>query len=126
MDHLAEEILMANPLASLPLVCVVWIDAALHGVGDYTKEAAMREFTKDDVYKTFGLLICEDDEKVLVASDECVSEPGYRGFNRIPRGMVREVIHLPTPRRASKQPGGRRGPVRTPPPTPPASPDATP
>lgn len=93
---------MTKPLAALPLVCVVWEDAACTVTGDYTQEAALREFKAPDIYKTFGLLLTEDADKVLIASDECVSDPGFRGINRIPKGMVREIIRLPTPRRAKR------------------------
>jgi hypothetical protein len=97
-----------RPLLSLPVVIVVWEDAHGSVIGDYTVADAVREFKAPTIYKTIGLLVHEDDAMVLLACDECVSDPGYRGINKIPRGMVREVIRLPVPRRAK----ARRGPTR--------------
>lgn len=94
---------MKKPLLSLPLVIVIWEDAQGSVTGDYTVDAAIREFRAPTIYKTVGLLVHEDDHMVLLAGDECVSDPGYRGFNKIPRGMVREIVRLPAPRRAASR-----------------------
>jgi hypothetical protein len=73
-------------LASLNLVCVIWSDAQVEAVGDYTKEAAIRDLHKDTIYHSFGLLVADDDKGVLIATDEYPKDPSFRGFNRIPRG----------------------------------------
>jgi hypothetical protein len=82
---------------------VVWEDAHGSIIGDYTQEAAIREFKAPTIYKTLGILLHTDDKMTLVARDECVTDPGYRDIAKIPAGMVREIIHLPTPHRAPKR-----------------------
>ena len=106
-------------LLSLPLVLVVWEDAHGSIIGDYTQEAAIRDFRAPTIYKTVGILLHHDDNMTLVARDECVTDPGYRDIAKIPAAMVREVIYLPAPRRAPKSPPQHRAaapPAETPPP----------
>ena len=101
----------SRSLASLRLVCVIWSDACFSNLNDMTREAAIRDIHKPTIYHSFGLLVHEDEEAVLLASDECVTDPGYRQFSRIPRPMVIEVIDQGVPRR----PAVRR-PAAPPPP----------
>lgn len=115
--------LRSRSLASLHLVVVIWSDACFSNLNDMTREAAIRDLHKPTIYRSWGLLVHEDEEGILLASDECVTDPGYRQFSRIPRPMVVEMIDLgvpvrPKPSRAGA--GSRRG--KSPVPAEPAGP----
>lgn len=92
-----------KPLASVPLVCCIWLDAHGRTEGEFTAEDIAREFHAAIPIKTFGLLI-RDDEHGLTIAQEITSEdegapPTYRGLGFIPRGMVKELIPLDIPTR---------------------------
>ena len=94
---------MAAYLAERELVCVIWKDTNCAVIGDYSIEDAIREFHKDSIYHSFGLLIHEDKEAVMIMTDFAPAGSTYRGMNRIPREMVVEIISLGRPARKTRR-----------------------
>ena len=94
------------PLASIPLVCVVWDDAHDGQPGEFTKKEISELHHKPALIWSFGLLLLDDEtgitlvreitDQTIEAEDTIYRIPGF-----IPRGMVREVINLGIPRRKS-------------------------
>jgi hypothetical protein len=97
---------MSRELATLPLVCVVWLDAHGRTDGEFTAEDIARDHHDPAPIKTFGLLV-HDDERGVSIAQEITSEGNapttYRGLGFIPRGMVQEVIYLGVPKRPAKK-----------------------
>lgn len=94
-------------LSPLPLVCAIWLDAHGRTDGEFTADDVAREFHRPVPIKTFGLLVCDDDRGVTIAqeitSEDEGAPPTYRGLGFIPRGMLRELIHLGAPKRARQR-----------------------
>jgi hypothetical protein len=93
---------MSHALAGLPLCCVVWDDAHGRAGGEYTAEEIARDLHQPAVIKTFGLLLQDDERGVTVVQEVTSGDEDtvtYRGVGFVPRGMVREVVHLGVPRR---------------------------
>jgi hypothetical protein len=97
---------MSRELATLPLVCVVWLDAHGRTDGEFTAEDIARDHHDPAPIKTFGLLVHVDERGVSIAQEitsEGTAPATYRGLGFIPRGMVQEIIHLGVPRRPAKK-----------------------
>lgn len=96
-----------KPLASLPLVCAIWDDAHGRATGEYTAEEIVRDLHEPTKIRTFGLLVHDDARGLTIAQEitnpDSGDEPTYRGLGFIPRGMLQELIHLGTPKRARKR-----------------------
>jgi hypothetical protein len=97
---------MSRELATLPLVCCIWLDAHGRADGEFTADEIARDHHDPAPIKTFGLLVHEDERGVTIAQ-EITSEDGdegrYRGLGFIPRGMLQELIPLGIPRRPAKK-----------------------
>lgn len=88
-----------KPLASKPLVCIIWEDAHGSSLGDYA-ESEVEHFHQPATYTSFGLLLKRDDKGVSIASEWTGHE--YRGLSFIPSQMIRDVIDLGLPKRPKR------------------------
>lgn len=93
---------MSNQLSpGNPLVCVVWSDAHGRESGEFTEDEIMEQFHEAAPIHTFGLLIKDDGQGVTIAQEWTNPDggkPTFRGLGFVPRGMVKEVIHLGVPK----------------------------
>jgi hypothetical protein len=98
---------VSKDLAPVPFVCVVWNDAHGSATGEYTTEEIIRSHHDPMAIRTFGLLVHDDDRGLTIASEitnpDSGDEPVFRGIGFIPRGMLREVIMLGTPKRPAQK-----------------------
>ncbi len=90
-------------LAPVPLVCVIWEDAHGDVNNESNADDLKREFHKPYVYHTFGLCIVDNEVGVSLVNDFCPDDKTYRGRSFIPRGMIREVIKLGTPKKRAER-----------------------
>lgn len=93
--------------ARLPLVEVVWIDAALSGEdsGDLEQPASAAKFGGLAVCSDVGYLIRKDKKVIVLSVGVCRDDQTYRHSNTIPRGWVKEIVLLDrVPSASSSQP----------------------
>jgi hypothetical protein len=106
-----------TPLANLPLVCVLWLDAHDGKAGEYTKTEILQDYHKPAIIRTFGLLLIDNEEgvtlvKEITSEDDEEGETTYRGRGFIPRGMVKELVNLGVPKRPRRRtPSSKKVPV---------------
>ncbi len=94
-------------LSKCPLVCVVWYDAHTLQAGEYTLEEIDDSFHEPALIHTYGLLVRDNEKGVTIAQEWTNPEdsnPTYRTLGFVPKGMIKEVIHLKLAKAKKKAP----------------------
>lgn len=90
----------------LPLVEVVWTDAAMDAAhdGDLDRPDTAQKFGGLKLCSDVGYLIRKGRKVVVLAVGICRDDQTYRHSNSIPRGWVREIVVLSRPSNTEKEP----------------------
>lgn len=94
----------AKKWSDLPLVEVVWVDAATNtgDEGNLNDPATAKKFGGLIESRDIGYLISKNRREVKLAVSLFSEDGGYRHSNTIPTGWVREIIYLTRPEVADK------------------------
>ncbi len=82
-----------------PFVSVTWLDAHTNATLELEEHELPR---KPAQYTLHGLLVFENEEGVLVASEETPAKT-YRGWTFVPRVLVQDIKYLQKPRAPRKK-----------------------
>lgn len=91
-----------SKLSNKHLVCVEWLDAWGREAGEFTEAEIISDLHHPAPIRTFGLLVHENENGVMIAQEittpEDTGEATFRGLGFIPSGMIQNIIDLGPPK----------------------------